>query len=436
MHLSRYLKIYPWPDDPEYLLLYSTKNAAMALVPAADGQRLRAGEIPPEHAEMLAELGMLVPDLAQERAEVFDLLAEINHQDEGLNCSIILGLACNFACQYCYEGSLKDGRAMDDATGAQLLAFLKGRYLGRGKKKMTLDFYGGEPLLYVERILAIARPLQAFVEERGGEFRFSLVTNGSLLTREVVAQLKPAGLYAAKVTVDGPPADHNRLRPFKSGAPSFEAIMDNVRACRDLIKIGFGGNYTRDSFPRVGELLDIAIRSGLGPEQLGQVQFHPVIATTDPFAHPEFTGGCLTSEEPWLAEAALAVRAEAVRRGFPSPRMIPSPCMVDLDDALVVNYDGALFKCVAMIGRPEFAVGDVWQGVGDIAPYRRGHWQQHGECTECAYLPLCFGGCRFFRKLKTGAIDGVDCRRVMLDASLERIVRQDLELVHPRISKA
>ncbi|MFA7062360.1 MAG: SPASM domain-containing protein, partial [Pedobacter sp.] len=66
-----------------------------------------------------------------------------------------------------------------------------------------------------------------------------------------------------------------------------------------------------------------------------------------------------------------------------------------------------------------------------VTGYRQSHnmdvWK-NDECLECAYLPICFGGCRFFRKLKTGAIDGVDCRRAMLDASLERIVRQDLEL--------
>ena len=100
----------------------------------------------------------------------------------------------------------------------------------------------------MDLILEIAGPLKAFVEEQGGEFRFSLVTNGSLLTREMVEKLTPAGLYAAKVTVDGPPDEHNRLRPFKSGAPSFDVILDNVRACCDLIRIGFGGNYTRDNF--------------------------------------------------------------------------------------------------------------------------------------------------------------------------------------------
>ena len=422
---SRYLKVFPWPDDPEYLLLYSTKNAAMALVPAADGLKLRAGEVPTDQAAELAELGLLVADPEAERAEVFDLLAEINREDEGLNCSIIVGMACNFACVYCYEGNLKDGRAMGDATGAQLVAFLRERYLARGRKKMTLDFYGGEPLLYVARILAIAAPLKEFVEGRGGVFRFSLVTNGSLLTRETVARLVPAGLYAAKMTVDGPPDQHNRLRPFRNGQPSFEAIMANIHACHDLVKIGFGGNYTRDNFHRIPELLDIAEEQGLGPGHFGNVQFHPVLSTSDPFAHPEFTGGCLGTDEPWLAEAALFAHAELIRRGYPSPRLIPSPCMVDLDDALVVNHDGTLFKCVAMIGHPEYAVGDVWQGLADVATTcNRDHWREHAECRQCEYLPLCFGGCRYMALQRTGSLQ-VDCRRQFYERIIEGTVLQE-----------
>ena len=72
-------------------------------------------------------------------------------------------------------------------------------------------------------------------------------------------------------------------------------------------------------------------------------------------------------------------------------------------------------------------IGSLAEGVTD---YRQSHnldmWKTD-ECLECAYLPLCFGGCRFFRRLTTGAMDGVDCRRAMYDATLERIVRQDLE---------
>lgn len=422
---SCYLLIFPWPADPEYLLLYCTRNAATALVEATAGKQLRRGEVPAEYEQTLLELGMAVADPETERAEVFDLLAEINRQDEGLNVSIILGLACNFACVYCYEGSLKQGQAMTGETCARLVAFLQERYAARHRTRLRLDFYGGEPLLYMAKIKAIAGPLKRFVEGRGGEFRFSLVTNGSLLTRAVVTELLPYGLYAAKVTVDGPPDEHNRLRPFKNGQPSFAAIMANVRACSDLVRIGFGGNYTRENFHRVPELLDLALAGGLGPEQLGRVQFHPVMQTVDTFANPEFTGGCLSSNEPWLAEAALFVRAEAIRRGFPAPRMIPSPCMVDLDDGLVVNHDGTLFKCVAMIGHPQYAVGDVWRGLGDVGKIcRRDLWRENEECGACVYLPLCFGGCRSMAMQRTGGI-GLDCRREFYDRTLEGTVRQD-----------
>lgn len=429
LYLSRYLKIFPWPDDPGYLLLYSTRNAALALVPAEDGERLRRGEIPPDNAETLAELGMVVADPDQERAEVFDLPAEINRQDEGLNVSVILGLACNFACRYCYEGDLKQGQAMTAATAAQTVAFLREHYTAGHRKSLTLDFYGGEPLLYVDLILEIARPLQAFVEERGGKFRFSLVTNGSLLTRATVKRLKPVGLYAAKVTVDGPPAEHDRLRPFKSGAPSFAVIMANVRACHDLVRIGFGGNYTRDNFQRVGELLALVEVMGFTPAQFGAVQFHPVIQGADRYANPEFTGGCRTADEPWLAEAALAVRDETIRRGYPTPKLMPSPCMVDMDDAFVVNFDGALFKCVAMIAHPEYAVGDVVHGLGDVATIcRRDHWRENKECGECAYLPLCFGGCRYMALQRFGSIGRVDCRRDFYERIIEGTVQQDARL--------
>ncbi|HEJ83632.1 MAG TPA: hypothetical protein ENO25_03595, partial [Desulfobacteraceae bacterium] len=119
MHLSRYLIFFSFPPDFEYRLLFCTKNSAMALLPEADCRRLQSGRIPEQYAETLAELGMVTADPETERREVFTLLDEVNRVDTGLNVSIIPGLACNFACRYCYEGSMKDGRAMEQETVSQ-----------------------------------------------------------------------------------------------------------------------------------------------------------------------------------------------------------------------------------------------------------------------------------------------------------------------------
>lgn len=426
MHLSRYLKVFSYPPDPDYLLLYNIKNAAMALVPAEDGQRLRDGVIPSYYEETLAELEIVVADPEKERHEAISLLDEVNRLDTGLNVSIILGMACNFACQYCYEGSMKDGSAMEEETVTQVVSFLKKRYLDRNKEKLTLDFYGGEPLLYPKIIQNIAGPLKEFVEKQGGKFRFSLVTNGSLLTRDMVRELLPFGLYGAKVTVDGPADEHNRLRPFASGKPSFETILNNIVDCCDLVKIGFGGNYTEESYPRVAELLDSLKKYGLSPENLSNVQFHPVMQTTDQYSNPEFTGGCLSVEEPWVAEAANAVRLEVLQRGYRTPKMSPSTCMIDLDDAFVIHHDGSLYKCVAMIGHQEYAVGDVRNGFGDYKKiYNLGSWKKNPECQKCEYLPLCFGGCQHMEFQRTGAMKNVNCMRKFYDRVLEVTVQQD-----------
>ncbi len=426
MQLSYYLKVFPYPEEPGCLLLYSTKNSAMAILPEEDYSLLQQGEIPPDLEETLTELGMLVDDPAMEKQEVCSMMTEINRLNPGLDVSIILGMACNFSCLYCYEGSMKGTQAMADQTVEQLIVFLKELYTARNKQRLTLDFYGGEPLLYVQKIKDIAAPLKRFVEEQGGEFQFSLVTNGSLLTREVVEQLLPVGLYGAKVTVDGPPDEHNRLRPFKSGQPSFDVILDNINDCCDLVEIGFGGNYTEENFMRVPELLDNIEALGLTPEKLGLVDFHPVMQTADEFTNPEFTGGCLSTDEPWVSEAALKVREEVLRRGYRASKVSPSPCMVDLDDALVIHYDGSLYKCVAMIGHSNLVAGDIWNGINNYEQiYHLNHWQQHKECKECEYLPLCFGGCRYAELQRCGAMDLVDCMRGFWERALEKTAQQE-----------
>jgi uncharacterized protein len=308
-------------------------------------------------------------------------------------------------------------------------AFVKARFRP-GKRQLLLDLYGGETLLYVPAIRRIAASLQPFCEERGARFGFHLITNGSLLSPDVVDELLPLGLAGARVTLDGPPETHDRLRPFRDGRGSFEAIVANVKAVADRVKVSVGSNYTEETWRLYPRLLDRLEAEGLGPQRLALVHFAPVNRTGDgPL--PEYAHGCLSTDEPWVAEAAVALREEVLRRGYHISKLSPSPCMIDLDDAFTVHWDGTLYKCPGLVGRPEFAVGDVWQGFAD---YRESHgvqaWLRDPACRECTYLPLCFGGCRFQRLQREGSLAGVDCRKPFLDATLEPMLRQELKYRH------
>ncbi len=419
MFLSHYLKIWDAPDHPGYSLFFSTKQASLALVPDEVLTDLQNGKDAGEYTDELAQLGMLVPDLAAERLEVFDYMNEINRLNPGVNIAVILGLACNFSCVYCYEGSMKGSRKMSDATAEQLVEYAK-NCMTPGKEKLTLNFYGGEPLLYVDLIKKIATRLKSWADTDQRKFGFSLVSNGSLLTRSVVQELLPLGLNAVKITLDGPPETHNILRPFKSGAPSFTQILANIKECNDLVTIGISGNFTQDTFTQFPKLLDILITAGITPETTGPIQFSPASQTSDRYTNPDFTGGCRSSDEPWIAEATLFLRKEILQKGFKNPKIKPSPCMVEINDACTVNHDGVLYKCPAMIGDETLQAGTIWKGTNDYrALYRVGRYQEEEKCQKCDYLPLCFGGCRDMTRQREGNFAGVECMREFFDATVE-----------------
>jgi uncharacterized protein len=340
---------------------------------------------------------------------------------------VTLNLDCNLACPYCYENHFRGKSYMSEATADLLVESILSGPIAAGKE-VLLDFYGGEALLSIPLIRRIAGPLGKAAAKGGTPFSFNLVTNGTLLTRRVVEELLPYGLTGARITIDGPPDIHNLQRPFVSGKGSFDLIMSNLKEVCGLLKVQLGGNFTRDNYRRFPELLDILAVEGITPDKLYMVQFSPVVPTAGEAGLGDFPMGCACGNEPWLIEASLYLREEILKRGWNTPKPKLAGCTIEFNNDQIVAWDGSLYKCPAFMGWPDLKIGSLADGAGD---YRASHnmdvWKCD-ECLKCPYLPLCFGGCRFMQRLRTGAIDGIDCRKPYFDEALERIVRQDIEL--------
>jgi radical SAM protein with 4Fe4S-binding SPASM domain len=90
-------------------------------------ESLQAGELPGEFAEPLTRAGVWVADAEAERRRVLGYLDAVNRVAPGVTAAVFLGLACNFACSYCYEKPLGRAGAMPEATAERLCAFLLGR---------------------------------------------------------------------------------------------------------------------------------------------------------------------------------------------------------------------------------------------------------------------------------------------------------------------
>ena len=267
MHLSRYLKIYPSPDDPDRLLLYSTKRGGSILVPNSFLTAIADGSISQPDRETLARLGFLVPDTDEERREMLEAFAEVNRRSTKFSAQVVLNLDCNLACTYCYEGGMKGRRYMSVETAGLLADVLERDHIAHGKD-VVLSFYGGEPLMSLDLITSLSERLKSTCAAHKVGYSFNMVTNGTLLTPRTVEKLLPLGLTGAKVTLDGPRENHDRFRPFVSGKGSFDTIVGNVKEVCDKIKIQIGGNYTRENYGSFPLLLDFLLEEGLTPERI------------------------------------------------------------------------------------------------------------------------------------------------------------------------
>ncbi|MBI5664682.1 MAG: geopeptide radical SAM maturase [Nitrospirae bacterium] len=426
MKLSKYVKIYPYNERPGYLLLYSTKQSSKILVKEETVKSILKGSLPAEHAASLSNLGMIVTDPDAEKNEMLGFLDVLNKKNETINIIAVLNLDCNFKCVYCYEGELKGAHYMTDETAGLLVDFIRDRMTPK-KQTINIDFFGGEPMLSIDMIKTISGELKSFAEERGVIYTFTLITNGSLFKRRYAEELTTLGLTGIKTTIDGPPETHNITRPFKSGAGSFNNIIENLKQTWDLVTTIIGGNYTRENYHRFPLLFDYLSHEGLTPDRIHEVRFTPVIQTSGGLNSPaDFSDGMMSINEPWVVHAGSLLREEILKRGYFSSKISPSPCQIDIDDYYVVNHDGGIYKCHSFIGNKAFQIGHLRKQPSDWTLSHKTCMWKNSECMDCVYLPLCFGGCQYMTYVRDGCVDKIDCRRPYLEASLETMIRQDI----------
>jgi uncharacterized protein len=423
MHISKYCIQLEHPGSPDQAVLFSTRTAATVSLRREALDDLERNNLSPDEQELLFELGFLVSSPEDERDELLAYVDRMNDASKTLNATVVMNLDCNLACAYCFEGTRKGRHFLSRETADDLVRFIDDRLDKTDEIRTT--FYGGEPLLSADMIAHISRRLRGLADARGIAYSFGVITNGTLLTRRIVEQLKPLGLSSASVTLDGPRKIHDRSRPFRNGGGSYDAIIRNLQDVRDLTELRIGGNYTQENYREFPGLLDALIESGLGPDHVVSAVFSPVFNEEKRFS-PDFHGGCTNMNEPWIAEAGLFLRREILLRGFRTDDVLPAVCIIERPDHLVVDWDGGLYKCTGLIGRNEYCVGTLNSPIRDYrVTHDLGHWK-NDRCLSCPYLPLCFGGCRYLKLIREGTMQGVACKKEYLDRALGKLVLQDM----------
>lgn len=90
----------------------------------------------------------------------------------------MLGAACNFSCPHCIQHEFHP--RIKKEVSPKVLSWLQNIADSRPESaKPKLMFWGGEPLLYL-------KTMKQVVEALGDRYEYAMVSNGSLLTQEIV----------------------------------------------------------------------------------------------------------------------------------------------------------------------------------------------------------------------------------------------------------
>jgi uncharacterized protein len=403
----------------------------------------------------LAENGFIVESREVDRDNLRQYFHEVHESREQLRTTVLTTLQCNFACDYCIQGDHGDynkhAAKMSLETAARVAGWAEQRLDALRPESYVLTFFGGEPLLNLPVMYYLAERMWQACEARGVRMLINVITNGLLLTPGIVDRLNEYGLNGIKITLDGDREAHNRSRPLRGGQGTFDKIVQNIRLVAHKTRIAIGGNFeieTADSYPA---LLDFLAQQDFAG-QLSKVAFKPVIrerkeppaAAVTPLAKGSkfialtavgdkpLNGACMTGagaavssgcDSCHLADDQMSfLREETRKRGFPTVDGVHmGPCEIHRHNAHTISPDGSLYACPGFAGDTTQSVGHI-DGRQDSARAQAASrfealsaWQ---ECRDCAFIPVCAGGCTVAAYNELGSVDRPNCHKTSIQAGV------------------
>jgi len=181
-----------------------------------------------------------------------------------------------------------------------------------------------------------------------------------------------------------------------SGAGSLSRIIDRLSASTAVEGVEFGVSINLDqgNVDGVGALLELLEERGL--KERIEVMLEPVLPASSNLSE---SNALLDHRKA----GALLVRAleQVIERGFATPLYpgLCQPCNFVRSNSFIIDWSGGLFRCSFSMMTAKMSVGDAWKGVSEFNEEllrMSRHVTSYCLKTDCPFLPVCFGGCRYW----------------------------------------
>jgi uncharacterized protein len=318
---------------------------------------------------------------------------------------IQMGLSCNYSCEYCSQRFVPHADETElsfvNTFVESLKVWFKPPEGGLGRK---IEFWGGEPFVYAKTFKPLAEALRGAYPN----IQFSVITNGSLLTKEWIDWLYDLGFNIA-ISHDGPgqevrgpdPIGREKTREVwlyayqkLKGRMSFNSMLNRINTSRVAIA-NFFREFTGD--------IDVPLGEG------GFVDAYDEGGTSmslRPEEYQSFANQCFAemhSSDIARNFSVMQIRINNWLNSWRSLRpasVLGQKCGMDMPDQIAVDLRGNVLTCqnVSAVAQAPNGESHKLGSMMDMENVRlttSTHWSNRECCQKCPVVQVCAGACMF-----------------------------------------
>ncbi|MBV8254762.1 MAG: SPASM domain-containing protein [Chitinophaga sp.] len=415
--LSNYLIITDIIDEGEvesdnsHRIVYATRSGMVLRMKDSMLRALKEGHFHDiDHQQMidLMHLGVIVPSQEDE----FDVLLQQNvhmvKAEKDLNITIQPTANCQLGCHYC--GQQHSKHTIADDVIQKVLHRIDNKMISGKYESISVQWYGGEPLMAYNQIVSTSKQLIEKAAEKGITYYANMITNGLSFKKNVFLKLvTECKITDFQITLDGTAISHDKRRITKTGESTFDIIFSNILDAINTpeydthdVGIVLRMNIDKTNEAYINDLIDMLAEHGFHKKKV-KLDFVPIVNWGD-----KTSGTDDGLDKDSFAIQEIDWMMYAMEKGFKHNKFVPgryyAPCMVVKDDSEVYDAYGNIYPCYEFPYTPRFE-NDNYR-IGNVAfpeeTYNKDaitrNWNTDIKtgisfCPSCKLFPVCGGGC-------------------------------------------
>lgn len=320
---------------------------------------------------------------------------------------IQMGMSCNYSCQYCSQKFVeRPEQGTPEKVDSIIEKIQKNLTMPKYGKNLKIEFWGGEPFVYWKTMKPLAEKLRILYPSAD----FSVITNGSLLTKDIVDWLEGYN-FSMSISHDGPAQEIRGPDPLseegnviayaverfhKRGRGAFGSMLHRKSTSRLAIQKWFDERFGPGITIGEGGLIDAYDDDGYELSLQTKVEHFDFRKQALSEILGEYKINFSTVDQKVRSFVTMLVENHKLsqKKG--------QKCGMDSSNTIAVDMNGDVITC-QNVSAVSMAMNGTSHKIGNIEEldkvelHSATHWTARPHCQKCPVIHTCSGNCMFIQ---------------------------------------